>query len=565
MIFYDFEVFKYDWLVVLKNTDDRSTTVIVNDKDKLTDFYNNYKEEIWCGYNSRSYDQYILKGILAGFNPKDINDWIIVKHQPAWKFSSLLFKIPLFNYDVMTSMHGLKQLEGFMGNDIRETTIPFDIDRKLTTKELDEVIFYCNHDVEQTMEVFINRIEEFEAHMGLIKTFKLPLKYINKTKAQLSSIILGAVKKDHDDEFNISIVDTIRLKKYKWVLEWYLNPLNKDYKKSLKVDIEGVIHVFSWGGLHGARSNYISEGIFVNSDVGSFYPSEGIEYNFLSRNITNKSKYEEIYDYRMKLKHEGKKKEQQPYKIVLNATYGASKDKYNNLYDPLQANNICVNGQLMLLDLIEKVFEVLPGALLIQSNTDGVMFKLECKDDLNIYKKVCNEWCNRTRMTLEHDIIEKVIQKDVNNYYVVKEGGKVKSKGAYAKSLNKLDYDLPIVNEALYNYFIKDIPVKTTINECKELIKFQKVVKVSGKYLCAYHGNKRLDEKVLRVFASKNNDPGVFKVKSEGATKEKIAGTPINCFINNADIKGKRIPRRLDKGWYIEVAQKRINDFLGVK
>ena len=48
-------------------------------------------------------------------------------------------------------------------------------------------------------------------------------------------------------------------------------------------------------------------------------------------------------------------KEQQPYKIVLNGTYGASKDKYNNLYDPLQANNVCINGQLMLLDLIEHV------------------------------------------------------------------------------------------------------------------------------------------------------------------------------------------------------------------
>lgn len=566
ILFYDFEVFKYDWLVVLKDTDNKSTTIIVNDPDKLNEFYNKHLEDIWCGYNSRNYDQYILKGIIAGFNPKEINDWIIVKHKPAWKFSSLLFKIPLFNYDVMTSYHGLKQLEGFMGNDIRETTVPFDIDRKLTAKELDEVIFYCNHDVEQTMEVFINRIEEFEAHMGLIKTFKLPLKYINKTKAQLSSIILGATKKTHNDEFNISIVDTIKLKKYKWILEWYLNPVNKNYEKSIDIDIEGVPHSFGWGGLHGARTNYISDGVFVNSDVGSFYPSLMIQYDFLSRNVKDKNKYKEIYDYRMNLKHEGKKKEQQPYKIVLNATYGASKDKYNNLFDPLMANNVCINGQLMLLDLIEKVFEALPGALLIQSNTDGVMFKLECKDDLKTYKKVCDEWCNRTRMTLEHDIIEKVIQKDVNNYYVVKEGGKVKSKGAYAKALNKLDYDLPIVNEALYNYFIKYIPVRTTINECKDLIKFQKVVKVSSKYLCAYHGNEKLDEKVLRVFASKNNnDPGAFKVKSEGATKEKIANTPINCFINNADIKGKRIPRRLDKNWYIEVAQKRINDFIGVK
>lgn len=564
MLFYDFEVFKYDWLVVIKDTDTKQTHTIVNDRDKLNIFYEANKENIWCGYNSRSYDQWILKAIIAGFNPKELNDWIIVKHQPAWQFSSTLWKIQLYNYDVMTSFHGLKQLEGFMGNDIRETTVNFNIDRKLTKQELDEVIFYCNHDVEQTMEVFINRIEEFEAHMGLIKSFKLPLKYISKTKAQLSAIILGADKQEHDDEFEITIVDTIKINKYKNILNWYKNPLNRDYKKSLEIEVAGVPHVFGWGGLHGARPNYQDEGIFINSDVGSFYPSLMIQYDFLSRNVRDKSKYKEIYDYRMALKKAGKKKEQQPYKIVLNSTYGASKDKYNNLFDPLQANNVCINGQLMLLDLIEKVIEGVPGVKLIQSNTDGVMWKLPSDKYIETYKKICEEWCNRTRMTLDHDHIKKVVQKDVNNYLIVMEDGKIKSKGAYVKSLNKLDYDLPIINNALMNYFIKGIMPEETINDCNELKEFQKVCKVSSKYLYAYHGDKKLDEKVLRVFASRGRrDAGVFKQKTEGGTLEKIASTPTRCFIDNSDVEGKTVPRKLNKQWYIDVAWKRINDFIG--
>ncbi|WP_282804258.1 DNA polymerase domain-containing protein [Clostridium tetani] len=564
MLFYDFEVFKHDWLVVIKDTDTKKTHTIVNDVDKLNNFYEANKENIWCGYNSRSYDQWILKAIIAGFNPKELNDWIIVKHKPAWKFSSTLFKIQLYNYDVMTSFHGLKQLEGFMGNDIRETTVSFNIDRKLTRHEIQEVIFYCNHDVEQTMEVFINRIEEFEAHIGLIKNFKLPLKYISKTKAQLSAIILGADKREHDDEFEITIVDTIRINKYKNILNWYKNPLNRDYKKSLDIEVAGVPHVFGWGGIHGARDKYMGEGIFINSDVGSFYPSLMIQYDFLSRNVRNKSKFKEIYDYRMKLKKEGKKKEQQPYKIVLNSTYGASKDKYNNLFDPLQANNVCINGQLMLLDLIENVIEGVPGVKLIQSNTDGVMWKLENKSDIETYKKICNEWCNRTRMTLDHDHIKKVVQKDVNNYLIVMEDGKIKSKGAYVKSLNKLDYDLPIINKALMNYFIKGIVPEETISNCNQLKEFQKVCKVSSKYLYAYHGDKKLDEKVLRVFASRSRvDEGVFKQKTEGGTLEKIASTPVRCFIDNSDIEGKEVPRKLDKQWYIEMAWKRIKDFIG--
>ncbi|ACA43330.1 hypothetical protein FDC22_01300 [Clostridium botulinum] len=564
MLFYDFEVFKHDWLVVIKDTDTKKTHIIVNNVEELNNFYEQNKNNIWCGYNSRSYDQWILKAIIAGFNPKELNGHIIVDHKPAWKFSSTLWKIQLFNYDVMTSFHGLKQLEGFMGNDIRETTVNFNIDRKLTVEELQEVIFYCNHDVEQTMEVFINRIEEFEAHMGLIKNFKLPLKYISKTKAQLSAIILGANKQDHEDEFEINIVGTIKINRYREILNWYKNPLNRDYKKSLEIEVAGVPHIFGWGGLHGARDKYQDEGIFINSDVGSFYPSLMIQYDFLSRNVRDKSKYKEIYDYRMQLKKEGKKKEQQPYKIVLNSTYGASKDKYNNLFDPLQANNVCINGQLMLLDLIEKVIEGVPGAKLIQSNTDGVMWNLENKSDVEVYKKICEEWCKRTCMTLDHDHIKKVVQKDVNNYLIVMENGKIKSKGAYVKSLNKLDYDLPIVNKALMEYFIYGIVPEETILNCNQLKEFQKVVKISSKYLYGYHGDKKLDERVLRVFASRSrSDAGVFKVKTEGGTKEKIASTPLRCFIDNSDISDKTVPRKLDKQWYIDMAWKRIKDFVG--
>lgn len=52
------------------------------------------------------------------------------------------------------------------------------------------------------------------------------------------------------------------------------------------------------------------------------------------------------------------------------------------------------------------------------------------------------------------------------------EGGKVKSEGAYVKKLDKLDNDLSIVNKALMNYFIKDIPVEETINNANKIIDF---------------------------------------------------------------------------------------------
>ena len=595
MLFYDFEVFKYDWLVVIIDVINKKEHVIVNDVEKLKDIYEKHKDDIWVGYNSRSYDQYILKGLLCGFNPKEINDYIIVKNKPGWKFSSLLNQVPLNNYDVMTSFHSLKQLEGFMGNNIKESSVPFDIDRKLTPEEIEETVKYCRHDVEQTIEVFIQRKEEFESHISLLKAFKLPLSYISKTKAQLSAIILGATQRKWNDEFEIVFPDTLRIKKYKEVLNWYKNPLNRDYNKTLKIEVAGVPHVFAWGGLHGAIDKYSGEGHFITIDVASYYPALMIEYNFISRNISDPTKYKAIRDERLRLKAEGNPM-QLPYKIVLNSTYGAMKDKNNALYDPRQANNVCVGGQLLLLDLIEK----LEGhCQLIQSNTDGLIVKLFKDEDYDLIDDICYEWEKRTRMQLEFESYKKIFQKDVNNYVIVDFDGGYKSKGAYVKKWTKkdenknevddlLDYDCVILREVLVNYFISGIHPRQTIEKCNDLRKFQKIVKVTDKYSHALYNPKITEEKIrdstgklktikvfsggeiqnekcFRVFASKSPlDGGIYKVKSPGKNPEKFANTPENCFIINGDINNYKIPEKLDKDWYIDVAIKRLEDF-GVK
>lgn len=581
MLFYDFEVFKHDWLVVVIDVTNKLEHVIINDAEQLQEVYDNNKHDVWVGYNSRGYDQYILKGLLCGFDAKKINDFIIVGGKQGWMFSSLLNKIPLNNYDIMTSFHGLKQLEGFMGNSIRESSVPFDIDRPLTQEELQETVKYCRHDVEQTIEVFIQRKEEFESHLSLVKAFKLPLSYISKTKAQLAAIILGANKKSHNDEFEIELPSTLKVKKYKEIVNWYKNPINRDYSKTLELDVAGVPHVFAWGGLHGAIPKYSGEGYFVNIDVASYYPALMIEYDFGSRNISNPGKYREIRDTRLKLKAE-KNPMQAPYKIVLNNTYGAMKDKNNALHDPRQANNVCVGGQLLLLDLIE----MLEGhCQLIQSNTDGLIIKLFKADDYELIDDICYEWEQRTRMDLEFDSYKKIFQKDVNNYVIVDFDGGYKSKGAYVKKLDNLDYDLPIVNKAVKDYLLHGVHPKKTIYDCSQLKEFQKIVKVSGKYLHALYsptvteekirdengklktikvftGGEIQKEKCFRVFASKLDSEGsIFKVKNYQKNPEKFQDTPEHCFFINEDVNQAEAPSKLDKDWYVALAVKRLKDF----
>ena len=126
--FYDFEVFKYNWLVVIINPVTKTKQVVVDDQKSFERYYEEHKDEIWIGYNNRRYDQYIAKSILLDMNPKEVSDWIIVENKGGWSYSSLFNKIPMINFDVMLRTDtGLKPLEAFLGNDIRETSVPFDL------------------------------------------------------------------------------------------------------------------------------------------------------------------------------------------------------------------------------------------------------------------------------------------------------------------------------------------------------------------------------------------------------------------------------------------------------
>lgn len=566
--FIDFEVFKEDWMCVIITPEKQETLSIVNDTEKLREEYEKSKNDIWVGFNIRWYDQYIFKSILLGLEPKEVNDWIIIKGHDGWQFTRMFNKIQLTFYDVMTSLdRGLKYFEGSMGNSVKESGVPFDIDRKLTSSEINEVIKYCTHDVEQTIEVFLRRQSDFNAQLQMLEMFNLPLTDISKTKVRLSAEVLEAKRREYDDEFDISFPDTLKLDKYRSVLEWYQHPVNMDYNKSLTIDVDGVPHAFGWGGVHGARTKYKGEGLFINMDVASLYPSLMIEYNLHSRSC-NPEKYTEIYHKRLQYKKE-KNPMQAPLKIVLNGTYGAMKDKYNPLYDPRQANNVCIYGQLLLLDLMEKLE---PFADIIQSNTDGILIKMPekyseiGKSELwrDWIDEICDEWQERTRLKLEFDEYVKVFQKDVNNYVIVDKEGKYKSKGAYVKKLGDLDYDLAIVNEALINYMVKNEPIKRTIEECNELRKFQLVKKISGKYKSVLLGDQVLNEKCVRVFASKNeNDKGLTKIHAITGRVAKVEGTPEHCFIINEDIKDMTCPSKLDKSWYMRLAEQRLKGFIG--
>lgn len=558
--FYDFEVFVHDWCVTIINPIEKIMTVIVNDVGALKRYYKKHQDQFWVGYNSRNYDTFIMKGLLLGMNPKKVNDDIILRNMKGWQINREFENVKFLNFDIYTK-NSLKTLEGFMGNDIRETEVDFNLQRKLTPQEIRQTIKYNIHDVEQTIEVFRRNIYLYESQIQLIETFGMNIELISATQAQLTARILGCQQVKRDDEFDIKLVPTLHLKKYVYAKEWFENKDNLDYKKSFSLTVCGVPHQFGWGGLHGCPEEPLhSTGRIYHIDVTSYYPSIMIKYNFLTRNTDDKKRYTQIYDIRVQLKKEGKKKEQAPYKIVLNGAYGMTKDKYSLAYDPRQANNVCVNGQLMLLDLLEHLE---PYITLIQSNTDGLIIQVEDNEEkINKVMNICHRWEHRTGMELGFDEITEIFQKDVNNYVFRFASGKLERKGAYVMELDDLNNDLPIVNKALVDYMMNGVAVEETIGNCDEIKQFQKIVKVSSNYEGAWHNGEYLHDKTFRVFASKDKeDTYLGKFKYKGATIEKFGNTSDNSFIINEDVNNMKVINKLDKQWYINLAKQRLKDF----
>ena len=232
---------------------------------------------------------------------------------------------------------------------------------------------------------------------------------------------------------------------------------------------------------------------------------------------------------------------------------------------------VCINGQLMLLMLLE----MLEGTCdLIQSNTDGII--VDCTGfDQGRVEEICHQWEKETKMRLSFDSVSEIWQKDVNNYLIRFDNGKEEAKGAYVKFNSELDNDLSIVNEAVreglrkMSFRAMEDYIRSH-NDRKDLVKFQKIVKLSNLYSHVYLGAHEIkNHKCFRVFAVVDGEI-ISKAKRRDGTHEKYANTPESAAIvfgdlgdeNLHDYIGHRFSiDSIDKDYYIEVARNRLMDF----
>nr|DAF84350.1 MAG TPA: DNA polymerase [Caudoviricetes sp.] len=548
---YDIEIFKKDSLYVFRDYFTKEWTVIHNDLDALRKFYLANRDSLFIGYNSHSYDSNVLRAHMQGKNPYHVSKAIIDSDDRGLVYKMYdTKKTPLFGMDLYQDNRGfsLKEHSAFLGINIKETEVDFDMERELTEEESVLNELYCKNDVLATELRFEQNIGMLVAKATIALYFGLDKQALSMTNANLTAELLGAQKhenrRDELDAYELPQGFEIESEEIKNAF------MNGEFEQNdkgnasiaLEVNRRDVTEVLGVGGIHAAKESFIHVGNFNARDVGSLYPNTMTLFNYESRNIPNDKQhvFQMLLDERMKAKYSDKETIEvdgveiptklliNGFKLPLNTTYGAMGAEFNKLYDPRMRLLVCITGQMALFDLLEKIE---PHATIIQSNTDAHYYIPFSDEDAKKIDELAKDWEKRTGYTLDNDLFREIYQANVNNYLAVTADGKVKFKGAIGLT-NGLKVSKAVVSNAFINYVVGGKDYKEFINECEDLRQFQIISKTGWTFddtiVRDANGTEHKAQKVNRVFAIKDPSKAVeiFKVK-RGAIMEEEGTTVI--------------------------------------
>lgn len=615
---YDIEVFSDDWIVVFRDPESHTHTVIHNDNYHLRAFLEQ-PDIVIGGFNNKHYDDYIVLTMLLGGSNVEVkkhNDHIIGGGAP-WEYPFIQFKKkPFKSFDLRDDIPdqgiSLKAIEGNLKLPIVESSVPFDIDRPLTPEELEEVIRYCKNDVDSTVRLYQERKEDYiDAKLMVGEMYGVPPEEaIGLTNAKLSAKVLEAEFVKRDDERDYVIPDNIDADLIpKVILDFFLQIRDKSIpdaklfgsgkgSKGMTLDVifktsRGECPVtYAWGGVHGAKPcvtvEETEDRALENQDVGSLYPNSMINFGYCSRSMKDPEAYVKLVKKRLGYKHAGDKVRANALKLVVNTVYGAMLNLYNDLADRWAGRSVCISNQLAMTVLIVQLGKACESIDFVNINTDGIMYTID-KSEVELADQIVATWCEITGFEMEKDKFVKVIQKDVNNYIGIKPDGSIKSKGGYVslyKGGNFKTNSLSIIHKAIVENLVNGVPPEKTIRNCKDIFAFQQIVKTGGTYEGSYHhigGDLVKVQKVNRIYAVKDPKYGqVVKGKwiTEKRKKDKATGkmvaTPVDppewsesvipecpdhAFIDNENVL---TVDDLDLDYYIDMAKKRIDKYINI-
>ena len=613
--FFDFEVTPNWWLCVFgdmpedMNIDEsiKDSFHIVNSdmvgaRDKIMSLLRE-PGYVMVGYNIKGYDLIIANGIYQGFSPQEIsilNDLIIdpssayssknhLRLQPfaTKKLTSICFE------DLMDDSSGsLKEKEAVLGLSVLESSVDFRKEQ-LTLQDKEDMTYYCKQDVYASMQFYKKIVYPYiQNQLNIGRHFNIPEDTCYKsTNARLVSLALGAKRYDFSDAEKVEIKLPSKIRDY-----CYENMPNKIIERLLtseesfkEIMYENEVS-FGDGGIH---STYIGkyktppclyveaddDYCLVNVDAASYYPSMMIQFNLLSRCVSNPQVFKDIFDERIRIKHKENKtledeQAQKADKLILNTTYGASGNKFLDLYDPYMRTSVCRVGQIFLCSLACKIYKTVPGVKIIQTNTDGILCYLPRKE-LPMIEKLQAEWTQVSGINMELDHVLKIWQRDVNNYLmVVEEHGKqkIKNKGKWLKdnylnigSVRTDAVDGYVSKKAIINYYINGADIIETIHNNTTLEDFiivcTKGPTFKGVVQRFANGTEKQLFKSNRVIATTDTFKGLlykYKIMRGEPHYYKMPSIPEHCELMNDDLSKysfNELKDKIDYQYYIDKAK----------
>ena len=295
------------------------------------------------------------------------------------------------------------------------------------------------------------------------------------------------------------------------------------------------------------------------------YPSLIIQYKWVPRHLGEifLQVYSQIYDERIEAKHSGQAKKNDVLKYALNAVTGKMQQEVSWMYDPFTVFKIRINGQLILLMLVDRLLEL--DCKIVQVNTDGVMYVAKKTNRDKVHDAI-REVEQLTRLRFESDNYEAFYQYAVNDYFGVVEGYSqsknpklIERKGMFITETNLGKSLVPVViPKAVINHFLTGESVKDYIlrqTDIKEFLMGQKVDKKFG----VVHGNDVL-QRINRYYAS-IGDYYLFKFDKSDPTNESNMLTKSGVTILNKLDDKPIYERKINYRYYIAEAQSIVDEF----
>lgn len=613
VIVYDIEIFPNVFHCTCKNTETNQLYFfeISNRKNQLTElvdffFYKNVGDKMFCGYNNKHYDDVVINYLIDFYYKMDalsydkvctslynLSRTIVTAEEgdtskfKRWKYAKYFYSMDLLTMLFSSKLRvGLKEMQVTMNyKNVEEYA--GDFDQYLPDSEIDNMIQYNINDVESTAELLNRLKDDVQLRLFIEKEYGIDALSMDSVKFGETLLLKKYCEQTKLSEQYVktlrSPMDYIPLKDVILPFISYKNPKLQDVLEDMKSQVvyskerkgyekkfvlSDVRYSVGVGGIHSLHTPRIfvpKDNEYIgHSDVASMYPSFIIKYEWIPRHLGKEfwQVYSQIYKERIEAKHSGQKLKNLALKLTLNSVTGKMQQETSWMYDPFSVFKIRINGQLVLLMLVDRLLEL--NCKIVQVNTDGVMYIAQ-KTQREAVQEAVSEVERLTQLTFESDDYEAFYQYAINDYFGVAKGYSqshdpklIEKKGMFITD-PRLGKGLApaIIPKAVINYFLTKQPTFEYIKSSKDIKDFMMYQRVDKKFK-VLHGDEPV-QRINRFYAS-TNDYSLFKVDDTGKVANMLTKSGITILNEMNDIPIEN--RHINYQYYIGEANKIISEFV---